>query len=119
MKIQFDKLSWPNRIVLVCGLLLASLSYWLPRDFALHGAGGGTIGLCFVFLALFAVCTTFMAICAAGATIFCLIGGFSVLYFPSLGRLFSIVGLAMALLAFLAYVAGRLRSPKKNSEMKA
>ena len=117
--LRFGDLSWSSRIVLVAGLILASASFWFPRESALHGAGGGTIGLVFLFFALSSRNNWFLALCSVAATSFCLAGGFGYFHLTGLGKVFSLLGAGCALATLLTYLADRSLSSRKGSVMKA
>ena len=118
-KLRFEDLTWPARTVLLAGLTLASASFWVPRESAIHAAGGSTIGIVFVFFALSSVCNWFLAVCSVAATAFFLIGGFGYSSLKDGGKVFLLTGAAFTLAAVLSFVAEKLRSFKQRSLTKA
>jgi hypothetical protein len=92
------------------GLTLAPASFWFPRESLLHGAGGGTIGLLFIFFALSSRSNWLLAVCSIAATLFCIAGGLGYFRPNDGGNLFSIIGAAFALGALSVYLADKSRA---------
>jgi hypothetical protein len=118
-KLRFDEHNRPAQVVLIVGLILASASFWFPKESVLHGAGGGTIGIVFVFFALSSPCTWLLALCSVVATSLCMIAGFGYSYFKDAGKVFSVLGAGFALIALAVYLVDRLRSAKRGNIMQA
>lgn len=106
----FADLTWPGEIVLIAGLILAPSSFWFPKESLLHGGGGATIGILFVIAALSSRCNWVLALLAASAASFCMVGGFGTNHFADAGRMFSIIGCGIAILGFLLWFVMKVRS---------
>lgn len=109
---SFAHLTWSGKAVFIAGLVLASASFWFPKHSMLHGGGGGTIGVLFVFAALFSRCNWGVALLAVSAATFCMVGGFGTNHLVDAGKMSSIVGCGIALLGFLVWFVMNLRSSK-------
>ena len=119
IRLKFEDLSWSSRVELVAGLMLASTSFWFPREAPLHGAGGSTIGLMFLFFALSGRGNWLLALCSVAATSLCVAGGFAYLHLSEGGKLLSMLGAGSAVVGLVTYLVERSQSLRKGSVTKA
>jgi hypothetical protein len=111
-RLKFNDLTWPGRAVFIMGLTLAPAAFWFPRESLLHGAGGGIIGILFIFFSLSSRSNWLLATCSVAATFFCIVGGSGYFRPSNGGNLLSIIGAVFALCALSVYLANKSRTLK-------